>query len=189
MNYVREQLQKCFHGSVCLIGVGNVELGDDAAGVRLAERLSAAPFLRPGPHPGRPFAVYVAGTDAERYIGRVSKGGWDHVIFLDAVEFGGPPGAVVFLDSDEMASRFAQVSTHKLSLGILAKWIEANGSTCAWLLGMQPESLRPGGMLTGEILKTIDTLAQLFQEALELPVASILAPGPAHRDPPSATLC
>ena len=45
------------------------------------------------------------------------------------MEFGSAPGSVVLLDSDEMAARFPQISTHKISLGLLSKQIEANGQT------------------------------------------------------------
>ena len=78
----------------------------------------------------------------------------------------GAPGSVVFLDAGEMAARFPQVSTHKLSLGLLAKWVEANGTTKAWLLGVQPESLRPGGHLRPTAHRTLTMLAELMSEIM-----------------------
>ena len=38
---LREQLQHCFQGRVCLMGFGNVLYGDDGFGVRLAEELKS----------------------------------------------------------------------------------------------------------------------------------------------------
>ena len=152
MANLREQLEHCFQGRVCLMGLGNVDYGDDGLGVRLAETLAAD---------GLP-EVVVAGTTPERFIGRVANAGYDHVIFLDAVEFGGTSGSVVFLDSEGMAARFPQVSTHKISLGVLAKWVEANGTTKAWLLGVQPESLKAGVGLTPTIQTTLEMLADLL---------------------------
>jgi hydrogenase maturation protease len=108
----------------------------------------------------------IAGTTPERFIGRIVEAGFDHVIFVDAVECGGAPGSVVFLNSQEMASRFPQVSTHKLSLGMLAKFIEADGGAWAWLLGVQPELLRPGGGLTPPVRRTLEMLAELLSEML-----------------------
>ncbi|MCX6909874.1 MAG: hydrogenase maturation protease, partial [Verrucomicrobia bacterium] len=119
-----EQLEQCFVGRVCLMGLGNTDCSDDGFGVRLAEALAAA---------GVP-DVIVAGTTPDRFIGRVADGGFDTLIFLDAVEFGGAPGSAVFLDAEEMSSRFPQISTHKISLGTLAKWVEASGSARARLL-------------------------------------------------------
>jgi hydrogenase 3 maturation protease len=157
---LREQLEQCFQGRVCLVGVGNVDLGDDGFGVRLAEAVANADLR---------FAIcdlraVVAGKSPERYLIELSSGGFGHLIFLDAVEFGGSAGSVILLDSNEMASRFPQISTHKISLGTLAKWVEANGTTTAWLLGVQPESLKPGAPLTPTIQSTLEILAEMLSE-------------------------
>ncbi|MBI5688342.1 MAG: hydrogenase maturation protease [Verrucomicrobia bacterium] len=151
---LREQLEQCFVGRVCLMGLGNTDYSDDGFGVRLAEVLAAA---------GVP-DVIIAGTTPDRFIGRVADGGFDTLIFLDAVEFGGAPGSVVFLDAEEMAARFPQISTHKISLGTLAKWVESNSPTRAHLLGVQPQSLKPGVDLTITLRHTLDALASLLSE-------------------------
>ncbi|MGA2482091.1 MAG: hydrogenase maturation protease [Candidatus Acidiferrales bacterium] len=156
MPALRQQLEQCLTGCVCLMGLGNVDYGDDGFGVRLAEELLAA---------GLPegWQAVVAGTTPERWIGRVADGGCENLVFLDAVEFGGAPGSAVFLDSGEMAARFPQISTHKISLGLLAKWAGANGTTRAWLLGVQPESLGAGQQLTPTAQKTLDALCELLR--------------------------
>jgi len=114
--------------------------------------------------------VIIASTSPEDYLGCCAGGCQDHLVFLDAVEFGGKPGSVVLLNSGEMVSRFPQISTHKLSLGLLAKCVEANGATKAWLLGVQPESLRPGRCLSAAVQNTLAALEELlldrFQEEL-----------------------
>jgi hydrogenase maturation protease len=166
----REQLRKCCQGRVCLLGLGNVHYGDDAFGARLAEALlqlgATAPWnpdLDPAASGGRPCCL-VGGTNPERLIGRVAERAFDHLVFLDAVEFGSAPGSAVLLDSSQMAARFPQVSTHKASLGLLAKWVEANGATKAWLLGVQPESLRPEAPLSAAVRQSLELLATLLGE-------------------------
>ncbi len=154
MQDLTEQLSQCLKGRVCLMGLGNVDYGDDGFGVYLAEKLIAA---------GVPDVVVAAATP-ERFIGSVTDGGFDNLVFLDAVEFGGLPGSVVLLNGEEMASRFPQVSTHKISLGLMAKWIEDNGKTKAYLLGIQPESLKGVGGLTPTLLTTLELLSGLLCE-------------------------
>ena len=255
MPNLREQLQQLFRGRVCLMGLGNVDYGDDGFGVRLVEalvrsergelgreflssgdsnaafpltpalslgerenhfprgdiskcpgftrrrgarlplskgegwgegegisetggRLSSVSIVRnPYSKPsagnnngvsdlGLPFSIINAGTTPERLIGRVADAGFNHVVFLDAVEFGGAPGSVVLLTSDEVAARYPQISTHKISLGLLAKWAEANGTTQAWLLGVQPESLRPGEELTPAVRATFELMLDLLRGCL-----------------------
>jgi hydrogenase maturation protease len=194
MTDLREQLQQCFRGRVSLIGVGNVESGDDGFGVRLAEALAAKSEIRNPKLEGKSksegrnlfaenadsdfelrasfgfrassfgFEILLAGANPERFIGEITDAGFDHLIFLDAVEFGGAPGSVVFLNAKQMANRFPQISTHKISLGMLAKWAESNGTTRAWLLGVQPESLKSGASLTPTVQRTLEMLAELLSE-------------------------
>jgi len=150
MNDLRDQLKQCLTGRLCFMGLGNIDYGDDAFGVRLAEALIDCEVPN----------VIIAGTTPDRWIGRAA--GFDHVVFLDAVEFGRDPGSVVFLDSAQMTARFPQVSTHKISLGALAQWLEANGHTKAWLLGVQPESLKPVQQLTPPLQKSLELLVDLL---------------------------
>jgi hydrogenase maturation protease len=149
---LREEIEQRLSGRVCFMGLGNVDYGDDGFGVRLAEALIAA---------GVP-DVIVAGTTPDRWISRAA--GFDHIVFLDAVEFGGGPGAVVFLDSAQMIARFPQISTHKISLGVLAQWVEANGTTKAWLLGAQPESLKSRQQLTATLHTTLEAWRDLLTD-------------------------
>jgi hydrogenase maturation protease len=151
MSNLRRQLGPCLEGRVCFMGLGNVDYGDDGFGVRLAEALMQA---------GLP-NVISAGTMPERWIGRAAS--FDHIVFLDAVEFGGEPGSMALLDSAEMAARFPQISTHKISLALLAQWAEANGHTKAWLLGVQAESLKPSQELTQTLRETLGALCNLLK--------------------------
>jgi hydrogenase maturation protease len=145
-----EQLESCLQRKTCFVGLGNVDYGDDGFGVRLAEQLAAV---------GMP-DVMVAGTTPERWVTDLAA--FDSVIFLDAVDFGAPAGFAVFLDSAEITARFPQISTHKMSLGLLAKLVESGGSTKAWLLGVQPESLNPGQQLRPTVATTLEALLELL---------------------------
>jgi len=147
-----QQLQSALRGRVCFMGLGNVQGGDDGFGVRLPEALTRA---------GVPDVV-VAGTDPERLVTSCAGTGFDHLVFLDAVDIGAAPGSTVFLSSEEMAARFPQISTHNLSLGTLAKCVETGGKTRVWLLGAQPASLKPSPALSPAIRATLAILTALI---------------------------
>jgi hydrogenase maturation protease len=138
------------------MGLGSVEGGDDGFGVRLAEALDRA---------GAPDVV-IGATAPEQLAGRCSRRGFDHLVFLDAADFGAAPGSVVFLNSQQMAARFPQISTHRLSLGMLARCVEAGGTTRAWLLGAQPASLKPAPALSPALQTTLAILAELIGNIL-----------------------
>ncbi len=164
MNDLRRQLAPCFQGRVCLMGLGNVELGDDGLGVRLVEVLTRS-RVAGGVEPS--VRIIIAGTTAEQHISRLAQEQVDHLIFLDAVEFGGTPGEVVFLNAWEMRARFPQVSTHTISLGLLAKWAESEAGVRAWLLGVQPESLKLGAYLSPRVRQSLTLLAELLVEVAQ----------------------
>lgn len=149
---LREQLEQTLQGRVCLMGVGNPEYGDDAFGVRLAQALLEA---------GVPYVI-VAGNSPDRWVGTMADWEFDHLVFLDAVELCAAPGAVVFLDSQQITARYPQISTHKISLGVLADFVESNGITKTWLLGVQPESMKEGQDLTPTVRKTLGVLLELL---------------------------
>jgi hydrogenase 3 maturation protease len=134
------------------MGLGNVDYGDDGFGVRLAEKLIEA---------GMP-DVLVGGTSPDRCLGCVVEGRFDQLVFLDAIEFGGTPGSVVLLNTEEIVARLPQVSTHHISLGLLARCVEANGNTRVRLLGVQPESLKRAEVLTPKVQTTLDALGELL---------------------------
>ncbi|RME95298.1 MAG: hydrogenase maturation protease [Verrucomicrobia bacterium] len=139
----------------CWVGLGNPDWGDDGLGVALAERLAAR-----GVEP-----VVVAGTNPERWTGRIARSGARQAVFLDAVEFGGEPGAVALWEGAELRSRFPQVSTHKLSLGALATWLEQAAGMRTWVLGVQPAALRAGAGLSPAAARTVELLADWIAPA------------------------
>jgi hydrogenase maturation protease len=166
MKDLRQHLAELLQGRVCLMGLGNVDCGDDGVGVRLAEELMEA---------GVPDVV-VARTTPEDYVGRVADQGFDRLIFLDAVQFGAPPGSVVLLNAREICARYPQISTHKISLGVLAKWVRASSRTKVWLLGVQPQSVRPVQSLTPTVSATRDLLRMLVLELNDVRTAAFGCP-------------
>jgi hydrogenase maturation protease len=147
-----EELRTRLAGRVAVLGIGNPDLGDDGAGFRLAERLAAR---------GLP-DVFLAERCPERWLPRLARDGYDAVLFLDAVEAGADPGSVLFLNAADATRRFPQVSTHKLSIGTLARLLEAEGISRAFLLGIQPARLTPGGGLSAPVETTVELVADLL---------------------------
>ena len=157
---LREQLQCLLRGRVCMMGIGNVDHGDDGLGVNLAEAISAR--LTSSGAASLAHHVINAGTTPERLIGSITEKNYDHLIFLDAVEFGGAPGSVLLLNAEETAARFPQISTHKLSIGLLARCIKTGAGTNVWLLGVQPGSLKRSQGLSPAVQRTMEMLDQML---------------------------
>jgi hypothetical protein len=61
-----------------------------------------------------------------------------------------------------MAARVPQISTHRISLGMLAKYVESSGKTRAWLLGAQPATLRRAPAISPALQSTVTALTELI---------------------------
>ncbi len=156
MATLRDDLRRHMTGRVCLVGVGNPERGDDAVGAYLA-----AAVRRRGHRD-----VLVAERAPERWMGWLTGGDFDTVVFLDAVEAGARPGDAIFLESAQIVARYPQLSTHMLSLGTLAQLIAATGRTRVFLLGVQPQVVADGRGLSPSVRTTADALCDLLVECL-----------------------
>ncbi len=206
MNLLPHQLRPCLRSRVCLVGLGNPRLGDDAVGVRIAEALTTcqtaartpdrsdadvrsrsrhqapsaddfdaveAPHEAPNPPPSVPgggasTSILLAANDPERVLPQIVDGQFDHVVFIEAVDFGGRPGAVTVLRSEEILTRFIRTGPQTLPLGPLAERIESNGHTKTWLLGVQPASLRQDRPLSQSVQTTFQALVRLISQATGL---------------------
>lgn len=149
-------LNETLVGRTAFIGIGNVGFSDDGFGVRLAEELSFAGLSN----------ILVTYTVPENYMVTLAHGRFDNVVFLDSVDMGAEPGSVIFFDACEIKNHFPQVSTHKLSLGMLARLIEAESPTRVWLLGTQPESIKQGMGLSRPVETTLNLLKILVLDTL-----------------------
>ena len=153
---LRDDLRRRLTARVCLVGIGNPDRGDDGFGARLAEAVRTLGYPD----------VIVAERTPERYMTQLSRGDFQTVLFLDAVEMGAAPGGVVLLEGREIVARYPQVSTHKLSLGALARLIETEGSTRVFLLGVQPQSVDNTSGLSEPVQTTLEVLRDLLAEVL-----------------------
>jgi hydrogenase maturation protease len=146
-----------------LLGVGSLEQGDDGFGPRLALALQRR--LRAGRAPARAVDV---GLCPERYVGLAVRAGCRLLVFADAVDFGGGPGALLLASSAELQARPPGASTHRVPLSVLAQYAEALGAE-AWLLGVQPGSLRGEEGLSPPVAAAVEALADLLAAALDPP--------------------
>lgn len=138
----------------CVVGIGNPEWGDDGFGVVLAESLKNDGCRD----------VIVAGPTPESHLGRLREGKYKNVLFLDALDFPGEPGSVIFLNAGQIRSRFPQISTHKISLGTLAAVIETDLGARVWCLGVKPASLGHGPRLSRPVEAVSRTLKDLLMD-------------------------
>jgi len=114
-----------------VVGVGSDLRGDDAAGVLIARRLAEQESDR--------LRVVEGGTAPENYTSVVKAFDPDHVLLVDAVEFGGDPGEFKPVDPEALAQ--TSFSSHAYPLTLLTDYLERETGATITMLGIQPASI------------------------------------------------
>ncbi len=137
--------------SALVLGVGNVLLSDEGIGVRIVEELE---------HRFRfPEEVEIldggtSGIELLRYFD-----GRDHLIIIDAVRAGHPPGTVMRIEGDEVPSTFeTRITPHQLGLSDLLATAKLTDNMPANLVlfGIEPKSLETGLVFSPEVEGAVD---------------------------------
>jgi hydrogenase 3 maturation protease len=141
-------------------GVGNVLLGDDAVGCRVAELLAESggsenEVSENEVSENKVFAVD-CGTTPENYLAALRKNPPRTLLIVDAADMGLPPGECRKLSLDELAA--VADSSHGVPLPLLLAPF-ADSIEIA-VLGIQPSSLRLGTPLSDTAEKAARRVAE-----------------------------
>ena len=146
-----------------VLGIGNVLMNDDAAGVRVVQALAekytfaAEVQLLDGGTLGLDLLPYLEGVD--------------RLLVVDAVETGGTPGTLVRLMGDDIPLTLAtKVSPHQMGLKDLLLVADLQGYAPAEmvLLGVQPGSIEMDIELSPEVAAAVVLLEGKVLEELSL---------------------
>jgi hydrogenase maturation protease len=148
--------------SVCVIGLGNLLLQDDAVGVAAIEAVKAGYTFEPQ------VDLLDGGASGLDLLPVIE--GYEKVLFVDAVDAGEPPGAIVLIEGDAVPSFLAsQGSVHHVGLSDLLFAARMTGSLPAeiCLIGIQPASVAIGLEMTDMLKERIDLLVTTVVERLQ----------------------
>lgn len=138
---------------VLVLGMGNLLLEDEGLGIRALELLQKNYRLPPE------VELLDGGTTGMGLLDDVS--GREHLLVIDAVQTGDPPGTLVRLANDQVPVYFSmRISPHQLGLSDVLATLELSGEKPAdvIVLGLVPESLEMCLELTELIGKKLDSL-------------------------------
>ena len=121
---------------VLVLGMGNILLEDEGLGIRALELLEQRYEIPPE------VELLDGGTTGMGLLDDIS--GRRHLLVLDAVQTGDPPGTLVKLTGDEVPVYFSmRISPHQLGLSDVLATLELSGEkpTDVTVLGLVPDSL------------------------------------------------
>ena len=139
-----------------VVGVGSDLRGDDAAGVLVARRLAEQESDR--------LRVVEGGTAPENYTSVVKSFDPDHVLLVDAVEFGGDPGEYKPVDPEDLAQ--TSFSSHAYPLTLLTDYLERETGATITMLGIQPSSIDESEDLSPAVETAIERVVGEIATAL-----------------------
>lgn len=155
---------------VLVVGIGNEERGDDAAGIKLLSALTPKPDV----------GLLEAGTVPESYTGKMTEANAETILLLDAVDFGAAPGTVALFD--HISTPRNAYTTHKAPLGLLMEYLKNESGAEVLLLGIQPKDIRTGAPMSQEVQTAIDSLANLMNKHLFGAIEALRQPEAAGRE-------
>lgn len=146
-----EHLKAHLTDKAIILGIGNTMESDDGIGSLLASSLKGK--LR--------CIVYDAGPAPENYLGKIIKDKPDNLIIVDAVDFGGEPGALRVLEGEKLktANLF---STHNASLSLTINYLKSNLKVDIIILAIQPKVVAFGDKLSPELAVVLNDLESWF---------------------------
>jgi hydrogenase maturation protease len=145
--------QEAPRSPVLVLGMGNILLEDEGLGIRALQVLQKR-YQIPGG-----VELLDGGTTGMGLLDEISRR--EHLLVLDAVQTGDPPGTLVELRNDEVPVYFGmRVTPHQLGLSDVLATLELTGEqpSGVTVLGLVPESLEMSLELSERIGAELDAL-------------------------------
>jgi hydrogenase 3 maturation protease len=139
---------------IVILAVGNTSKRDDAAGLICAEELKK--LMHGTTSPG--LKILLGHETPENYTGEIRKLNPGLVLIFDATRGQYRPGTVFIVERDKIEEN--GVSTHKISLALLASYLEETIGCKVIVLGIQPLDLSFGEDMSEDVKKSVDKLAE-----------------------------
>jgi hydrogenase maturation protease HycI len=139
------------------VGVGNLLMGDDAAGMLVVQNLTSS-------LPADSFLIPVEGGPApENCTGLIRRLNPGMVIFVDAGEMSATPGDIGFVDSAD--SEGISAFGHALPLSVLGMYLETEIGCKSYLLVIQPEHIEFDAPVSAAVQSTVAEVCSVFLTA------------------------
>jgi hydrogenase 3 maturation protease len=142
------------------VGIGSELHGDDAAGVRVVERLGHARSVRRC----RLLLCLSGGNAPENVTSPVLAFDPALVLFVDAADLGAPPGTAQLVAPAEIAG--VSFSTHTLPLPVLLTYLRGSCAAESYALAIQPASIAFGDELSPAVQQAVLDVATAIRAAI-----------------------
>jgi len=134
------------------VGIGNPLRGDDAAGPELIKELRNSL---------RCLLLLDVGEVPENYLEKIVKEKPNTIVLVDAVDLGAPPGTIRIIEEGDI--RDESLSTHNVSLRLVAKYLQRETSADVFLLGIQPKTIQFGKEISEPVRGGLEKIIRILE--------------------------
>jgi hydrogenase 3 maturation protease len=150
------KLKNRLQGKVLIVGMGNPLRGDDGAGPELIKKLKGSSRLT-----HRSLFLLDVGEVPENYLGKMVKEKPNTIVLIDAIELATSPGTIKIIEKDDIRDEF--LSTHNVSLKLIAKYLEKESFANVFLLGIQPKSTEFGKEISRSVREGLEKVVRVLE--------------------------
>jgi hydrogenase 3 maturation protease len=163
MPLLKTQLKNKLKGAerIAVLGIGSALRGDDAAGPLVIKQLKAnhkTAKKRPA------LKLFACETTPENFTGEIKRFKPTHIVIVDAVDMGKGAGSVRII-GPEKESTNASFSTHGLPIKIFIDYLCRSFSCRIITIGIQPESIEFGSLLSVRVSKAIKRVSGIIMDS------------------------
>lgn len=143
-----------------VLGVGNMEKGDDAAGAACAEALARGLKKKKRPR----LRIINAGQVPENYTGEIRRFAPTHIVIIDACRSRRKAGSVSVVTPRLIAG--GDPSTHRMPLSMLIQYLEETTGGATLLIGIEPATMNLNAPLSPEVARAVERVAGRLAQAV-----------------------
>jgi hydrogenase 3 maturation protease len=148
---------------VAILGIGHELRGDDAVGLAVASQLQDTACGRSD------LLVIETGPVPENFTAHVRRFRPDLVVMVDAAIMGEQPGAVRWLDWQDLGG--VSFSSHALSLNLLASYLNSELGCAVNIIGIQPANNSLNAPLSEIARQAVKEAVAMIEEILPVPAS------------------
>jgi len=148
LSFIKKEIEKA--EKICIIGVGNTENGDDVVGPLTTMMIMFRLKRRKCKN-----LIFINGAEIpENFTGNIRKFQPTLTIIIDSCISGKKPGTIYIADSEKIQTN--DVSTHRMPLSMLVKFLEETIPTKVIILAIEPKNLNFRNDISSEVNQAID---------------------------------
>lgn len=148
MNFIHltNSLSRYTDDKIVFVGLGNDTRGDDLAGIFFTNLLKTKSAFKES-------YFIIAGKNPENYLGEITSLEPEAVVFVDAADWGGVPGKISLIKSENIAN--IDFSTHAYSIKLIEKFLLLNNKIDFYYIGIQTKSTELCKEMSLEVISAI----------------------------------